>query len=135
MLDQILHSLGFIRPEFALVFTFLSAIVADLVFKRKAIVAGIVLGGFAATAYYVVDEMGISVSIFNNMLAVDPFSIFFKFVIVITALFIVMFSLTSNEVNSSFRRIGEYLRASCRDDDGNVPDGGLVEPADDVPFT
>ena len=54
MLDQILQSLGYVRPEFALVFTFLSAIVADLVFKRKAIVAGIVLGGFAATAYYVI---------------------------------------------------------------------------------
>ena len=108
MLDQILHSLGFIRPEFALVFTFLSAIVADLVSKRKAIVAGIVLGGFAATAYYVVDEIGVSVSVFNNMLAVDPFSVFFKFVVIASALFVVMFSLASNEVNSSFRRIGEY---------------------------
>ena len=108
MLDIILQSLGYVRPEFALVFTFLSAIVADLVFKRKAIVAGIVLGGFAATAYYVAEEMGVNVSTFNNMLAVDPFSVFFKFVIIAAALIIVMFSLASNEVNSSFRRIGEY---------------------------
>src|SRR5208283_949794 len=108
MLDIILQSLGYVRPEFALVFTFLSAIVADLVFKRKAIVAGIVLGGFAATAYYVVEEVGVNVSTFNNMLAVDPFSVFFKCVIIVSALIIVMFSLASNEVNSSFRRIGEY---------------------------
>ena len=42
------------------------------------------------------------------MLAVDPFSVFFKCVIIASALIIVMFSLASNEVNSSLRRIGEY---------------------------
>ena len=89
-------------------FTFLSAIVADLVTKRKAIVAGIVLGGFAATAYYVFDEIGVSVSTFNNMLAVDPFAVFFKFVIIGSGILIVMFSLASNEVNGSDRRLGEY---------------------------
>jgi NADH-quinone oxidoreductase subunit N len=108
MLDQILQSIGFLRPESALVFTLLSAIVADLIFKRKAIVAGVVLGGFAAAAYYVVDEMGLNVSIFNNMLAVDPFSVYFKFLIIVSSIIIVMFSLASNEVNGSVRRIGEY---------------------------
>jgi NADH-quinone oxidoreductase subunit N len=108
MLEQILQSLGYIRPEVALVFTFLSAIVADLVTQRKAIVAGIVLGGLIATAYYVAEQVGINVSTFNNMLAVDPFSVFFKCVIIGSSILIVMFSLTSNEVNSSLRRIGEY---------------------------
>src|SRR3990172_3401542 len=108
MLEQILQSLGYIRPELALVFTFLSAIIADLVTKRKAIVAGIVLGGLMATAYYVVEQIGLNVSTFNNMLAIDPFSVFFKCVIVGSGIIIVMFSLASNEVNSSIRRIGEY---------------------------
>lgn len=108
MLDQILQSLGYVRPEFALVFTFLSAIVADLVFKRKAVVAGVVLGGFGATAYYVIEESGVNVSIFSNMLAVDPFSVYFKLIVILTAVIIVMFSLASNEVNSSPRRLGEY---------------------------
>ena len=114
MLDIILQSLGYVRPEFALVFTFLSAIVADLVFKRKAIVAGIVLGGFAATAYYVAEEMGVNVSTFNNMLAVDPFSVFFKFVIIASALFIVMFSIASNEVNRRFAGSANIMRCSLR---------------------
>lgn len=108
MLEQILQSLGYIRPEVALVFTFLSAIVADLVTQRKAIVAGIALGGLIATAYYVVEQVGLNVSTFNNMLAVDPFSVFFKCVIIGSSILIVMFSLTSNEVNTSVRRIGEY---------------------------
>jgi NADH-quinone oxidoreductase subunit N len=108
MLEQILRSVGFIRPEVALVFTFLSAIVADLITKRKAIVAGIVLGGLIATAYYVFEQVGVNVSIFNDMLAIDPFSVFFKCVIIGSSILIVMFSLASNEVNSSVRRIGEY---------------------------
>ncbi|HTX18704.1 MAG TPA: NADH-quinone oxidoreductase subunit N [Bacteroidota bacterium] len=108
MLQLILQSIGYIRPETALVFTLLSAIVADLVFKRKAIVAGIVLGGFAAVAYYVVDEIGVNLSIFSNMLAVDPFAVYFKFVVVTASIIIVLFSLSSNEVLSSTRRIGEY---------------------------
>ena len=108
MLDQILQSVGYIRPEIALAFTFLSAIIADLVSKRKAIVAGVVLGGFAATLYYVIEQVGVNVSTFSNMLAVDPFSVFFKCVISVSSLVIVFFSLSSTEVNSSQKRIGEY---------------------------
>ncbi|RPH33616.1 NADH-quinone oxidoreductase subunit N, partial [bacterium] len=47
-------------------------------------------------------------SIFFNMLAVDPFAFFFKLVILLSAILIVVFSLSSAELNSPGRKLGEY---------------------------
>ena len=47
-------------------------------------------------------------SIFSGMYAVDGFSAFFKYVILVTAMLIVVFSLQSNELNTGNRKMGEY---------------------------
>ncbi len=42
------------------------------------------------------------------MFAVDPFSVFFKILILVSSLFIVVFSLQSSELNFGKRKVGEY---------------------------
>ena len=65
MLAQILFNLAFIKPEIALTMTLCAAILTDLLYKnRTGLVAGIVLGGFAAAAIGLATQAGLSVSVF-----------------------------------------------------------------------
>ncbi|MGE5315320.1 MAG: NADH-quinone oxidoreductase subunit N [Acidobacteriota bacterium] len=110
MLAQIINNLAFIKPEIALTLTFCAAILADLIYKnRPGIVAGTVLGGFIATGVLLGLQSGLSASLFNGALVIDPFSHYFKIVILGCAALIVLFSLSSNEVEAMRSRRGEYF--------------------------
>lgn len=107
--EQILADLGSFQPEVALTVTLLAAIVVDLIFRRTPIVVTtVVFAGFVVTASLVIGQAGVSISIFSNMIAVDPFAVFFKLVIMFSALLVVIFSVWSTELNSSGRKLGEY---------------------------
>ena len=107
--EQILHDLSFFGPEVALTCTFLAAIVADLMFRRTpAAVVGVVLAGLTVAGVLLLQQSGTTVSIFSNMIAVDPFAWFFKLVILLSAVFVVLFSLSSSELNTPGRKLGEY---------------------------
>jgi NADH-quinone oxidoreductase subunit N len=109
MLAQILYNLTFIKPEIALTLTLCAAILTDLLYKnRTGLVAGIVLGGFLAAAFGLVAQAGCSLSIFNGSLVIDPFSNYFKIVILACSAFVVLFSLGSKEVAGMKSRQGEY---------------------------
>jgi NADH-quinone oxidoreductase subunit N len=109
MADQILKDLSLLYPELALTATLLAAIIVDLFFRRTpAVVAAVVMGGFIVTGAMVLGQAGVNASIFGNMLAVDPFAFFFKLVIIVSAILIVVFSLGSAELNSGGRKLGEY---------------------------
>ncbi len=109
MAEQILKDLQFFYPELLLTIAFLAAIIADLIFRRSPIVvAGVALAGFVAALALTLPQSGMHVSIFSNMIAVDPFAYFFKILIIGSAVLIVIFSLSSAELNSSGRRLGEY---------------------------
>ncbi|MBI4534921.1 MAG: NADH-quinone oxidoreductase subunit N [Ignavibacteriae bacterium] len=109
MAEQILKDLTFFYPELALTATFLAAILADLIFKRTAIVVStVVMAGFVVTGVMVLAQVNMHESIFGNMIAVDSFAYFFKLVIIISAILIVVFSLGSSELNTPRRRLGEY---------------------------
>src|SRR5437016_2261971 len=110
MLQQIIHSAQFFLPETVLTIAFCTAIVADLMFSRsRSITVWIVMLGLVITAIYVSKQavMGTN-SVFNNMFAVDPFSIFFKMIVLTSAFFIVLFSMQSKELNNGTRKLGEY---------------------------
>lgn len=107
--EQILHDLSFFGPEVALTCTLLAAIVADLMFRRTpAAVVGVVLAGLTVAGVLLLQQSGTTVSIFSNMIAVDPFAWFFKLVILLSAVFVVLFSLSSSELNTPGRKLGEY---------------------------
>ncbi len=97
-------------PETTLTVTFCVAIVADLMFRRSRTLGGwIALIGLAITTMYVFKQFGIgTASVFDNMYTVDPFSIFFKMIVLVTGFFILLFSMQSKELNNGSRKLGEY---------------------------
>jgi NADH-quinone oxidoreductase subunit N len=109
MTDQILHDLQYFSPELVLTGTFLVAILMDLIFRRSAaVVSSVVVLGLLVTGALVLGQSGAHASIFSNMIAVDPFAVFFKLLILLTVLFIVAFSVGSAELNTPGRKLGEY---------------------------
>ena len=109
MTDQILHDLSLLSPEVALTATLLVAILVDLIFRRRSLVtAAAVLIGLIVTGVMVLNQAGTHASVFSNMIAVDPFAWYFKIVIVLSTIIIIVFSLGSAELNSPGRRLGEY---------------------------
>jgi len=109
MAELILQDLTFFTPEIALTVTLLLAIITDLIAKRSAqVVAAVTMAGFLVTGALVLGQSDTNTSIFFNMVAVDPFAFFFKIVILVSAILIVVFSLGSAELNSAGRKLGEY---------------------------
>ncbi len=108
MLEQIIASAKLLRPETTLVVTFCVLLIADLLLRgRKGIQGWIALAGLAVAAFFVAGEAnGASSTIFFNMIAVDAFSVFFKFVILAATALIVVFSAQSEELRT--RPLGEY---------------------------
>jgi NADH-quinone oxidoreductase subunit N len=107
--EQILQNLHYFKPETTLAVTFCAALIFDLFFRKKTRwVSLVAIAGLVVTAIFLFDEVGVSESIFSNMFAVDSFSLFFKFVILLTTALILIFSLNSDELNLGPRRLGEY---------------------------
>jgi NADH-quinone oxidoreductase subunit N len=109
MAEHILESIKLFLPEIALTVTLCSAIIADLILKeRNQNVAYIVIAGLVITAVFVFRQTGLNESIFSDMVAVDPFAVFFKVVLLLGGIFIVFFSMKCRELDANKRRIGEY---------------------------
>ncbi len=109
MVDAIKQSLSYFQPETALTATFLVAIILNLIFRKNPeLIAYIALFGFVVTGVLLFMQNGVTKSIFSDMYVVDPFSLFFKSVILLCSGIIVIFSLLSNEMKTVSRRLGEY---------------------------
>ncbi|MGA9119892.1 MAG: NADH-quinone oxidoreductase subunit N [Bacteroidota bacterium] len=108
MAEQILKDLHFLLPEVVLTATLLIAIITDLISKRPVFTMAVVLTGFAVALGIVIGQWGANTTVFSNMLAVDPFSSFFKLVILVSAILIVLFSPWSSELTNRPRPLGEY---------------------------
>lgn len=109
MTEHIIESISRFLPEIALTLTLVAAIVADLILKeRNRHVAWVVFAGLVVTAILVLGQAGWNESIFSDMIAVDPFAIFFKAVLLAAGLFIVLFSIKCRELEHNIMRIGEY---------------------------
>jgi len=110
MLQQILDSAKLFLPETALAVTFCVALVMDITAPRNRLLTAsvVVLGLFVAGGFLVNQMASGTSSIFSNMIAVDPFSTFFKFVILTCSILIVVFSSQSHELRLGQRRLGEY---------------------------
>ena len=109
MTDRLLHDLALMMPETVLTVTILVALIADLIFRRSTvIVSTIVLIGLTVAGILVLGQPHESVAIFSGMLAVDPFAGFFKLLILLSAILVVVFSLGFTELNAGGRKVGEY---------------------------
>ena len=112
-LDYITHSLGLIKPEIAISLAIVWLVVSDLILsKDKKILPYIGIIGLFAAGFYIIQQWGISSFASPNsaggMIAIDNFGSFFKLIIIIATIFIILFSISSSEIKSVFDRHGEY---------------------------
>lgn len=109
MVEETLHSISLYLPEIVIVVTLCVIIVADLVVKsQKQVAAWIMLGGLVIAGLFVMLQSGTVKSIFYDMAAVDPFAVFFKTLLILAGIFVVLFSLKNRELEDYSSRIGEY---------------------------
>lgn len=114
ILPNLSNNLLAILPEISLSLTLVAIVVFDLIFnKNKKLLPYISILGLVITFIFVVAKFGKPTSAFstsgNNLfLSIDNFSSFFKILILITTSFIVLFSVSSKEVQSCADRHGEY---------------------------
>lgn len=114
ILPNLSADLQAILPEITLALTLVAIVIFDLIFiKSKKFLPLISLIGLAVAFSFVVLQFGNPKSAFAvsenvSFLSLDSFSSFFKMIILITAAFIVLFSVSSKEINSCPDRHGEY---------------------------
>ena len=110
MVQQILISLSRFLPETTLAVTFGVALLATLIARRRpGFVGGITFAGVALALFFTLGQAGMAETVFNGMLAVDPFAVFFKALVAVCTLVILLFSYSSAEVQATKRRMGEYF--------------------------
>ncbi len=109
MVDHTIHSLGFYLPEIVMVVTLCAIIVADLLIKKRQQVSGIVLlAGLLLAGVMLFFQPAEAESVFHDSIASDPYAAFFKAMILLSAFFIVLYSLNSRELEEYRARIGEF---------------------------
>jgi len=109
------HSLSLIVPEIVLAIVLLVLVLTDLIFhKDKKFIPYVALAGILITGYFVLNQFGEKGFAFQpalytyGMVAVDPFGVFFKMIVVVATVFIIFFSFGSEEIIKIKDRIGEY---------------------------
>ena len=114
ILQNLSSDLQAIFPEIALAITLVAIIVFDLIFgKSKRFLPLISLIGLLISFSFVVLQFGDQKSAFSisenlAFLSLDNFSSFFKILIIISTAIIILFSISSKEINSCPDRHGEY---------------------------
>jgi NADH-quinone oxidoreductase subunit N len=117
-LANLYQSINLIIPEIVLSIALTVLVTADLIFHtNKKIIPFIAGAGILVTAIFVIDQfnfIGFAFSTSSHtertfgMLAVDSFGVFFKLIVIVTSFIIVLLSLSSDEIQKTIERIGEY---------------------------
>ncbi len=114
ILPNLINNLQAILPEITLACTLVAIVVFDLIFnKNKKILPYISIVGLILTFVFLIPHFGKSSAAFEtarnfSFLSLDSFSAFFKLIILITSIFIILFSISSNEIKSCSDRHGEF---------------------------
>lgn len=114
ILSNLSENIQAIFPEIILSLTLVALVIFDLIFnKQKKFLPFIAIGGLVIALIFVIFEFGTLKAAFpisENyfLLSIDNFSDFFKGLIIIASIFVVLFSMSSNEIQSCSNRQGEY---------------------------
>ncbi len=111
VVQQILTSMRLFWPEVTLALTFVVAMIVEFTLGRRtrAVTPSVVLLGFLVTLIQLPFYSGSAPQqLFFDMVAIDPFSVFFKVLIIATAIVIVIFSMLSGELKAESSHRGEY---------------------------
>ncbi|MBK9099773.1 MAG: NADH-quinone oxidoreductase subunit N [bacterium] len=113
--ENLTTSLQLIKPEIALSILLVVVVLFDLIFdKRKNLLPFISIIGLLITAYFVVEQFGLNTFAFETgnygagLVAVDSFAAFFKMIVILSTIFIILFSVASTEIVNTSDRHGEY---------------------------
>jgi NADH-quinone oxidoreductase subunit N len=105
-----IQSIQYFWPELIIIFTLIISIFVDFLYSDSKSyrtgywsLAGLVLS-FLVMLVYGIDVV---TTLFRDMLAYDPFALFFKVIIAISTIFIILVSMSTNEYRNS--RIGEHF--------------------------
>lgn len=113
--EYLTSSLQYIKPEIAISILLVVIVLFDLIFdKRKNLLPFISIIGLLVTSYFVIEQFGMNAFAFENsksgagLIAADPFAAFFKMIVILASIFVILFSVSSDEVAKSKDRLGEY---------------------------
>ena len=108
-MQQYIKDIPFVIPEITLAVTFVVAMIVEFAWKKNEVATPtIVFIGLLATLVQVLTGYHAPRELFTGMIALDPFAIFFKVLIIATSLVIVLFSLQSGELKKEKKHTGEY---------------------------
>ena len=114
-LTTLYSNVGFIMPEISVAIFLMVIVGVDLIFKNdKRYIPYVSLAGLLITGYLLICQQGTMESAFSQsaqdtgMVAIDPFSFYFKLLIIISSVLVVFFSISSKEIKSVLMRQGEY---------------------------
>ena len=109
MIDQLIANLRGFIPETALTVTFCIALISGLVARRQGhFTAILALVGVLLAGVFVFAHIDQSQALFSGMVVSDPFSSYFKLLISLCAVVIILFSQYSEEVQQTAKRMSEY---------------------------
>ena len=118
-LTYIFESLKFLKPEITVSLFLVILVTVDLILgkKNKHVLPYIALAGLIIAGYFVIQQFGTSAfaSVQNNignfgLIAVDSFGNYFKLLILLSSVFVVLFSISSIEIKQAFDRHGNITR-------------------------
>ena len=99
-----------LTPEISISLFLIAIVVFDLIFHNdKKMLPFIGLAGIAVTLYFVLFQFGeLTESIKFGMITVDKFGLYFKILVLISSAFVILFSLSADEIRENSDRHGEY---------------------------
>ena len=105
-----LQSLAYFYPELILTVLILACILYDLSIKKEdsSKVGWLLVAGLVIVSVAILFQGSQTItSLFSNAIVLDPFASFFKLVIILSTIFVSIFSLYNNELGKY--RMGEYF--------------------------
>jgi NADH-quinone oxidoreductase subunit N len=107
--EHLAQSLNYFVPETILLITFVVAILADLIFKSTRHIAGYIsIAGLIGTFFALNAQSGMEGAYFLDMIVVDGFALFFKYIILFSTLIVMIMTLSSKELDENAKSMGEY---------------------------
>ncbi len=110
MAQTIYQSFGYVIPEAVLSVFFILTLLTSLVSRGRSryLPAYMALLGFVLAGVFVFQQIGMDELVFSGMYAVDPFSLFFKVIFLVTGILITIFSMQSVELEAVSTKYAEY---------------------------
>ncbi len=108
IINDLISSIGFFKPELTLLVTFVLVIIADLIFKNNKLNVGISILGSVVAGIFLFLNSGTIMTAFADALSIDPFSEFFKYIILLSTIIVLIMSEFSEELHKRDVWMGEY---------------------------